>query len=374
MRLTDFIRSHFEEIQHEWETFAKEIKPSAERLSRSTLRDHLPDILNAIVRDIETPDVSEPAKESGEVVRKRELLDHITDAHANTRLESGFDLEQIIAEYRGLRASVIRLWLNNSPTVEGPGIRDLTRFNAAIDEAVAEVVHRYGHNATTYSDRFVSILAHDLRSPLNLINVAAYQLLESGSRDPAEVGNITRILRGVRRIDRLVNDLAILVRSRAGIAIPLRREETDLAVISAQALDEVKASHPDVTFELSKTGDLIGYWDNERLAQVISNLVVNAIVHASATSVEVILRDEGPSVVLEVTNRGTAIPPEMLDSIFEPLVHQTPKGVHDVASGLGLGLFIVREIALAHGGAVQVISSEADGTTFRLRLPRGDAT
>jgi signal transduction histidine kinase len=123
-------------------------------------------------------------------------------------------------------------------------------------------------------------------------------------------------------------------------------------------------------FEVQQTGDLTGNWDRERLAQVISNLTVNAVVHSSAKRVDVVIEDDGPFVILKVTNQGTPIPPAMLESIFDPLVHYDQQTSSDLLSGLGLGLFIVRSIAEAHGGTVRVTSSVEEGTTFAVRLPR----
>lgn len=198
-------------------------------------------------------------------------------------------------------------------------------------------------------------------------------MLKVGALNEKQIDNVSRIFRGVRRIDRLVNDLTILVRSRAGNPLPLKKATEDLGVICEHALEEVKAAHSDTVFELQRTGDLIGNWDSERLAQVITNLVVNAIVHASAKKVDLVVKGAGADVVLKVTNQGTPIPSEMLDSIFEPLVHGNRQSVHELSSGLGLGLFIVCEITKAHGGTVEVDSTEADGTTFSVRLPRSAA-
>jgi sigma-B regulation protein RsbU (phosphoserine phosphatase) len=123
-------------------------------------------------------------------------------------------------------------------------------------------------------------------------------------------------------------------------------------------------------FELQRLGDLTGNWDRERLAQVVTNLAVNAVVHASAKRVDLMTEDKGPFVILKVSNQGNPIPADMLESIFNPLVHHDQHMSSELSNGLGLGLFIVRQIAEAHGGTVQVSSSAAEGTTFAVRLPR----
>jgi signal transduction histidine kinase len=242
VRLIQFIREHSADIEREWETFAATLTPFSSALSVSTLRDHLPEILEAIADNMErAQSTNQQVEKSQGRGPRNDALDRITAAHASMRLDSGFDLEQVIAEYRALRASILRLWAQTTPSVEDQDLDEVTRFNETVDQAVAEIVRRFGASATRYSDRFVGILAHDLRSPLNLIQLAAYQLLDSGTLNEKQVDNLSRIFRGVRRIDRLVSDLAVLVRSRAGSPLPLKKATEDLGVICQQALDEVKA-------------------------------------------------------------------------------------------------------------------------------------
>jgi phospho-acceptor domain-containing protein len=222
-----------------------------------------------------------------------DALDRITTAHASMRLVSGFDFEHAIAEYRALRARILRPWAQTKPSNQEQNLDEVIRFNETIDQAIAEVTRSFAHRATRYGDRFVGILAHDVRSPLQLINLAAEHLLVDGSLKDPQVNDVSRIFRGVRRIERLVNDLAVLVRNRASQPVPLTKTNLDLGVICEEALEEVKASHVDVVFELQRLGDLSGDWDRERLAQVVSNLAVNAVVHASAKRVELTLEDAG---------------------------------------------------------------------------------
>jgi signal transduction histidine kinase len=367
MRLSEFLRASFDEIEREWEEFAKTLAPVAADMDNSALRDHLPEIVDAIAAEIEAS--TEPQLHKFERMSEENLA-RISARHAAMRINSGFDLEQIIAEYGAFRATVARLWSETLPDQRESNLSELIRFNACIDQAVAHLVQRYARDSTKYGDRFTSILVHDVRSPLNLINVAGYALLDEGSLSEAQVSNVSRIFRGVRRIDRLLNDLAVVVRSRVGTPLPLAKSKSDLGVICEQAVEEVKASHPDVVVEIHRDGNLIGEWDGERLAQVVSNLVVNAIIHASAKKVNVLLQDAGPlSVVLKVCNQGSPIPAELQQSIFEPFVHSSDSS-EDLSRGFGLGLFIVRQIVAAHGGKVHVTSSQSEGTIFTVQLPR----
>jgi signal transduction histidine kinase len=370
--LAEFIRDNLNEIEKEWEEFAETLTPSAALLNISALRDHLPEILDVIATDIDRS--SRQRQMDGNKCMDRERLDRIAARHAAMRLNSGFDLEQIIQEYSALRVSVSRLWLRSLQGQEQPNLYELCRFNACIDQVIAQMVQHYAIDSTKYGDRFVSILVHDLRSPLNIINIAAYALLEAGALPEAQVNNISRIFRGVQRIDRLINDLAVAVHSRVGSPLPLTKAKADLGVICEQVVAEVKASHANVVMTTRRSGNLTGEWDSERIAQVVFNLVDNAIIHASTKKVEVIAQDAGSAVMLKVCNQESPIPAAMLDSIFEPLVHNSDSTLRDLSSGLGLGLFIVREIVTAHRGTIHVASSESEGTIFTVRLPRASAS
>ncbi|HJU10791.1 MAG TPA: sensor histidine kinase [Candidatus Binataceae bacterium] len=367
MRLAEFLRTNLDQIESDWDEFAKTLTPAAANMDVSALRDHLPEILGAIAAEVDMVD----EMQSGEFKRmEAHNVERIADRHAAMRLNSGFDLQQIVAEYGALRASVSRRWLRGISDREKPNLNELLRFNGCIDQAIAQLVQRYARDSIKYGDRFVSVLVHDLRTPLNLISIAASSLRERASVTEAGQSNITRILRGVRRIDRLIDDLAVVVRSRLGCSLPLSKARADLGNVCEEAVEEIKASYPNVTVEIHRTGNLIGEWDRERIAQVVSNLVVNAIVHASAKKVDLNIEDAGSLVTLSVCNQGSPIPAAMLESIFEPSVHKGDGASEALSSGLGLGLFIVRQIVEAHRGTVQVTSSEPKGTIFMVQLPR----
>ena len=309
-------------------------------------------------------------KSEGEGLRGG-ALDRISALHARLRLNSGFNLEQAISEYRALRSSVLFMWMRSRPSNDDVVLSEVTRFNETIDQAIAEIIRRYADRSERYSDVFLSILSHEVRNFLNIIRLSGESLKVNGPSQEAQSASAARILRGVGSIDRLMNDLSILVRSRMRIALPLTRTNADMGEICEQTLEEVKLSHRDTDFELEAIGDLRGTWDHERLGQVIFNLVVNAVIHASAKHVRIIAEDQGPDVVLRVMNQGVPIPAEMQDSIFDPFVStDTVPSSAPTRTRLGLGLFIVREIVNGHEGTVGVASTESEGTTFTVRLPR----
>lgn len=370
MRIAHFIRTHPDEIEAQWEKFAKAITASfVPDLSKSVLRDHLREILVAVVDDMESSQSEEQRLEKSEGNKERGgALDRISAVHASMRLNSGFSIEQAISEYRALRSSILFLWVQSQPGQDDVVLSEVTRFNESIDQAIAEVIRLFAEKSERYSDVFLGVLTHEVRNPLSVIKLSG-ENLRAGQLQETQSRSVERILRGVDRIDRLVNDLSLVVRSRMRLPFTLTRARADLGEICEQTLGAVKASFPDAVCELKKTGDLVGEWDRDRLEQVIYNLVTNAVIHASATRVLITVEAQGPEVVFRVTNQGAPIPRDRQDSIFDPFVH-TDTAQSSSAEGLGLGLFIVKEIVTAHGGKVELTSTEELGTTFIVRLPR----
>ena len=213
----------------------------------------------------------------------------------------------------------------------------------------------------------LAIVSHDIRNPLGTILFAARRLQDTA--DPASPAkkHAEIVERGARRIQDIVGDLLDLSREREGAGIPIEAKPTDLRAVCRQIIDELEALARDrqITFDCDVDG--VGAWDEHRILQAISNLASNAVQHGTPGSpVHIRLTGDEQRVAVEVHNRGT-IPREILPRIFEPFRsgrHYASRG-----DGLGLGLFIAKAIARAHGGAVEVDSAD-DATMFRLVLPR----
>ena len=177
----------------------------------------------------------------------------------------------------------------------------------------------------------------------------------------------SRIINSAQRMERLIADLLDLANARLGGSLPLKRQLTDLQQVCEEAIVEVRAAHPDTTLRSQMTGDLHGQWDADRLAQVVSNLLANAVQHGGGTAITLTAQAQGDAVTLAVQNGGPPIPKHALPSIFEPLA----RGAMEPSShSIGLGLFIARAVVTAHGGDIQVSSSTEAGTTFTVRLPK----
>lgn len=221
-----------------------------------------------------------------------------------------------------------------------------------------------------FEEQLVGIVSHDLRNPIAAMLMGA-QLLETRlpAGSPAARAN-ERILSSGRRATRLIRDLLDFTQARVSGGIPVERREANLHDICRQAVEEVALSHSERRIELAFDGDGAGRWDADRIAQVVGNLVRNALSYSTPGTV-VIVRSliRAGDAVIEVRNVGAPIPAEVLLTLFQPFKRGERK--HDSDRSIGLGLYIVAEIVRGHGGSVAVSSSEAEGTTFRVVLPRG---
>jgi PAS domain S-box-containing protein len=225
--------------------------------------------------------------------------------------------------------------------------------------------------AAEFRERFLGIVSHDLRNPLNAILLSANMLMCSDDLPARHLKSVRRIVTSAERMARMIGELLDFTRGRLGGGIPVSPRPTNLRHLCRHVLEELEAGLPGRELRLDAVGDLQGAWDPDRLAQVVGNLGKNALDYSpEGTPVRVSLRDEGDTVVLEVNNAGPPIPRARLAAIFEPFRRGGAEGTPHPASGLGLGLFIVEQIIRAHGGSVSVRSSAEEGTTFTVRLPR----
>jgi len=247
---------------------------------------------------------------------------------------------------------------------------------AAIGSHVASVTSRFAaiaklEETIRYNELFAGVLAHDLRSPLGAIVSAAQLVLmrQEGQGDGGSNKPISRILTSSQRMTRMIDQLLDVTRVRVGGGIQLEPCEANLADLCAQAVGELELAFPHWMLNRETIGELDGRWDPDRLLQIISNLVSNAGQHGRPEGAVTVRLDgrDSDTVTLEVHNGGS-IPASIMPSLFDPF--RGTRSPRDTSRGLGLGLFIVKQITEAHGGTVQVASSVAEGTTFVVRLPR----
>jgi signal transduction histidine kinase len=234
-------------------------------------------------------------------------------------------------------------------------------------------VNRTLEGRIEFEQQLVGIVSHDLRSPLSAILMSAALLVRRADLDEAQLRAVNRITSAGDRAERMIRDLLDFTQARIGGGIPVQRAPMDMHALAKTIVEELRTTHLEREIQLEQSGDGCGEWDSDRVAQVLTNLVRNAIQNgARETPVHVESCGVGDSLVLKVHNHGAPISPETGAVLFEPMRRggeHLKKGHH----GLGLGLFIVKQIVVAHRGAVDFHSSDAEGTTFTVSLPRHKA-
>lgn len=366
-----FLRDNAEEILSAWDDFASTVEHGGIELDMKGLRDHAGQILDAIAHDMEQPqsDSAQIAKSRGEIEGVAGAADTAAETHADTRMEAGFAIGAMITEYRALRASVLRLWSQRQEPATLRDIVQITRFNEAIDQAIAESVSRYTMQTKRASDLFIGVLGHDIRNPLGTIMMATGYLVRSGKLEAASARPIQQ---SVNRIRVLIEQVVDLTRGQTGRAMPIVRTPLNLADVAADIVIETRIRHPDANLQLEVgDGEFAGEWDGGRMGQLFSNLLANAVQYgARDTPIVLALRRSQASVTAEVRNHGPVIPLAHRGRIFEALARGTSQAAERRQSeGLGLGLYICKEIVLAHGGSIDVRSDSAEGTRFIVDLP-----
>src|SRR5688572_29317583 len=181
LQLSEFILANRQPILAEWESFARSCTPASGSMDIAALADHANAMLTAIAKDLQTAQggVEQAEKSKGNAPAEVDGQTTAAEEHGAGRAESGFTVEQMVAEFRALRASVIRLWTKELSKLGPDNIEDLTRFNEAIDQALAESVSRYTQDLDRSKEMFLAILGHDLRSPLGAVMMSAEFMLET---------------------------------------------------------------------------------------------------------------------------------------------------------------------------------------------------
>lgn len=369
MRLNEFILSNMEPLAAAWERFASTRGSAGARMDKLALRDHVESILAAIAVDIIQPQsrTQQHEKSLGAGESDPAVVHTAAAVHAVLRAQAGFDINQLVAEYRALRASVLRLWFD-SLGPEPPDAFQVVRFNEAIDQAIAESVASFHANVEQARNLLLGMLGHDMRTPLQTVQLTAQHLAAIQADDRVGAA-AARLISAGRRMQSLLDDLVDFNRTRLGLGIRVYPAAANLGADLRQEIEQVAIAHPERRIHLSVRGECEGCWDAMRLRQLLSNLVVNALRHGDADGeVRVQLEDDGGAVHIEVSNSGPTLDADLLAHMFDPLRRGSPTQPRDGHS-LGLGLYIAREIVRAHGGAISVSSQDGE-TCFSVELPK----
>jgi signal transduction histidine kinase len=375
MRLAQFIAANMERILSEWDAFARTRTPAAADMDRRALRNAARELLESMCEHIETGEHAEGSRQTRQAptAQDPEIAEHSRE-HASQRFGEGFTLNQMVSEYHALGQTVLRLWAQEESSLDRDVFTDVVRFDEALNQAQAESIRRYARELEQARELFMSALGHDLRSPLGAILLSAEFLLERDSLEGRQRKSAEQIHRSAIRMHHMIDDLRDFTRTRLGPGLPIAPSRFDPLELVREAVDEARSSHPEREVELEQPDHALTVtWDVSRIGQMLTNLIDNAMQYAEGnTSVLLRVREEpGDVVVLSVHNAGTSIPPSLQETIFDPFVRAgeplSSGGRRE--GGLGLGLYIARQIAEAHGGTLNVVSSDPDATVFEARLP-----
>jgi signal transduction histidine kinase len=291
------------------------------------------------------------------------------EAHALLRAQGGFDVNQMTSEYRALRASVLHLWAKACEPSD-IFVPDMLRFNEAIDQAVAESVAFFNAQIEKERNLLLGMLGHDMRGPLQVIQLTARYLSKADAATDVLTA-AARLLKSSASLKVLLDDLLDFNRTKLGLGITISPVPVDLVEAFAAEIEQLRVAHPGRSIGLEANGDVSGVWDINRLNQLLGNLVVNAIKYGAFSSpVRIVLEGLPAEVRFAVHNHGPKIEQSMLAQIFEPLKRGSDNQFVSGSEGsFGLGLYIAREIAMAHHGDISAKSDENE-TVFTVRLPR----
>lgn len=389
MRLPEFILGNVEPILAQWETFARSIWPGP-TANPAELRDHAGAILRTAALDMQssqsTKQQADKSKGEGSGGRCSDPVNSAAEAHGIERVVSGFDLEALVAEYRALRASVLRLWRESGPQPDLHDIDDVTRFNESIDQSLSGAVQSYmieterekdslvtqAQAANRAKDLFLATLSHELRTPLNAIAGWTYVLRRQNCTDAELAEGLAVIDRNTKAQVRLIDDVLDVSRIVSG-KLRLDIRPCELAAVVAAGIDTVRPAAEARGITLEVRFDPLAtqaYCDPTRIQQVVWNLVSNAVKFTpKAGRVTVSLARDQSSLHIEVSDNGQGIDAENLPYVFDRF-RQIDSGTRREFAGLGLGLSIVKHIVEQHGGTVSAQSAgKEQGSTFTVRLP-----
>ena len=375
MKLSTFITTRIHQIIDEWESFARTFGQVADSMTTLALQDHAKGILQAIALDIATTqDAAEQLEKSQDLTPGINAAQSAASIHGSLRQASDFSLLQLSAEYRALRATVLRLWLPEVGAMSATTVYEMVRFNEAIDQALAESIVTYSAKADQTRELFLAILGHDLRAPLATLSMAG-DLLKMESAGREKLGKIgERVRRSSRMMAIMVDDLIGYTRTHLGSGMPVAPKLLDVNQVCHASIEDANATYPNTNFSFNSSGNMTGYFDSVRLHQMFTNLLVNAAQYGEKhRPVTLTTASSAEYVIVQVQNFGVPIADRDLTAVFKPLVQLAVDDELDTRpkTSLGLGLFVAKEIAAAHGGTITVASDEENGTVFTVSLPRG---
>ncbi|HYF48846.1 MAG TPA: HAMP domain-containing sensor histidine kinase [Planctomycetota bacterium] len=364
-----FIRANRDNLIQKWLARVRREIPAAQDHSDDEVIDNLPPYLVCMANLLERP--GDP--------RHLQELQQFCHIHAEQRSQlSRYTLEDVMTEHHILRdVCFVDLMQHVQLSTDQARVVSQTIFQGVLESsAVFSSLLLQKHESAIRNleaerenrEHLVTSLTHDLRQPLQIIRINAQILQREGDRDK-QFRFINKIIEHSERAAHMLDDLLDANRLRAGEKLRLNIEEVDLRKLAQDVAGEMATSYGD-RFSCDCDQPVIGYWDAAKLRRAIENLVINAVKYGwQNTPITISVRDYGPNVECSVHNVGDPIPPDQIGFLFDQY-YRAPVAKRTGSKGWGVGLALVKGIAEAHGGAASVTSSEKDGTTFTITLPK----
>lgn len=356
----DRLRNNFDRISELWSARAmKEIAATRDRKGLalwSGLPDYLRHLADALSKTIDRTEA-------------RRIFDfneaaRIGKQHGGDRAgQLDYTIDQVIGEYHVLRQVIFDV-LEEEEAVLAPKEREI--IVCSLEQAVSDAATQFSDTLRDIQEKFTHTLAHDLRNPISAAKLSAQMILRRPEDAAYSTKAAGRICVSMNRLDSMIHDLLDASRIRAGQNLPLQFEDCDLDLIAQQVTDEFNFKHPN-RFVIRSVGECVGYWNENGIRRVLENLAANAVKHgAPGSPVTVTIRRTAEQTTISFHNEGRAIPASERETLFEQFRHVRAPGAR---SGWGLGLTVVKGLAEAHHGSVEVESEEGRGTLFTVRLP-----
>jgi signal transduction histidine kinase len=370
-RIAAMLRNRQDELIDEWIARVRDDPaiPQARCLDEEALRNNVPMIVEALIASLSQRGQPDDAQgQSAHQIGGEQAA----KTHAQHRRADRYSLAEELRELHHLRAVFIDLCARAGLTLQG---EEAKLVHGVIDEVMTTAAHEMETMISADLRRdlelrelFIAVVGHDLRTPLTSIVLASSKLLLQDDFADTVKKDLRRITASAARMQRLIEDLLDMARISSG-GMPIVRAPTDIRSLCEQVIDTAMVAYPQATILLSAPEVVKGDWDAERLTQLVQNLVSNAIEHGErGAPIRIEVRPSDSAVEIEVHNRGVPIPPSILPSIFDPFIQGEPAARR--SKGIGLGLFIARTIAVAHGGSLRATSDAEHGTSFLATLPR----
>lgn len=372
MKLAPFIKEHHEEIIDEWVNYAEENIEGANKMELEEVRDHIKQMLIMIANNMEKSETGTQQKSKSKGNKENKAGEgNAAKEHGGQRARIGFDIVDLSSEFRALRASVLRLWEDNSDKKKSEeDFDDMIRFNEAIDELWMDSLQRFHFKVDESKNWFLGILGHDLRNPLAAIKGVQTILKLSKNLSDRERELLERSDSSVKRMAELISNLLELTNLRLGNGLTINKITIDLSKQTEKIVQEMELGYPDASLFIKSPGPVQGEWDEGRLDQLMTNLITNGLRHGTPGGpVKISISAEGNNAFLEVHNEGSPMPQSIKDMISTGKFSKN-EGNSKHNDSYGLGLYIVKEIVDGHNGEIKVTSSKEKGTTFKVTLPR----